>query len=131
MPVVEGKFRAYKGECPDESRHAEALKRLGEGAAERVLEVADPPADLASALEGLEALLTEIPTSVALESLAADQGRQAWAERGMHLVRGSACGSGGRASGALVALGRLESQFSKRHQWWRRRSESASPGPGR
>ena len=85
MPVVEGKLRAYKGEFPDESKHAEALKRLGEGAAERVSEIADPPDGLADALEGLEALLTETPTSVALDSLAADQGRQAWAERGIHL----------------------------------------------
>lgn len=85
MPVVEGKLRDYKGDFPDESMHADALKRLGEGAAERVAVIIDPPNGLAAALAGLDALLTETPTSVALESLAADQARQAWAERGLHL----------------------------------------------
>lgn len=85
MPVVEGKLRGYKGNFPDENKHADALKRLGEGAAVRVHEIDSPPDGLATALTGLDGLLTETPTSVALESLAADQGRQTWAERGMHL----------------------------------------------
>jgi wobble nucleotide-excising tRNase len=85
MPVVEGKLRDYKGEFPDENKHAEALKRLGEGAAERVAGVGSPPDGLASALASLDAVLSETPTSVALESLAADRNRQAWAEQGMQL----------------------------------------------
>lgn len=85
MPVVEGKLRDYKGSFPDDSMHADALKRLGEGAAKRVAVITDPPKGIAAALVGLDTLLTETPTSVALGSLAADQARQAWAERGLHL----------------------------------------------
>lgn len=85
MPVVEGLLRDYKGEYPDENQHAEALKRLGEGAAERVTNVAPAPDGLAAALASLDAVLAGTPTSVALESLAADHSRQAWAERGMQL----------------------------------------------
>ena len=85
MPVVEGKLRDYKGKFPDENKHSEALKRLGEGVAERVAGVDFPPDSLASALASLDAVLTATPTSVALESLAADHNRQAWAERGMQL----------------------------------------------
>lgn len=85
MPVVESKLRGYRGEFPNESKHAEALKRLGEGAAARVAEIANPPGRLTRVLEETDRLLAETPTSVALESLAADRERQAWAERGMHL----------------------------------------------
>ncbi len=85
LPVVEGKLRDYKGEFPDENKHAEALKRLGEGAAERVADIADPPQGLAALLDGVAALLAETPTRVALESLAADQARQTWVERGLQL----------------------------------------------
>jgi len=85
MPMVEGLLRGDKGEYPDENQHAEALKRLGEGAAERVTDVAPPRDGLAGALASLDAVLTATPTSVALESLAADPSRQAWAELGMQL----------------------------------------------
>ncbi|BBX09724.1 hypothetical protein MAIC_45270 [Mycolicibacterium aichiense] len=85
MPVVEGKLRDYNGEFPDESQHAEALKRLGEGAADRVRAIPDPPTGRVVDLEVLGALLAETPTRVALETLAADQVRQAWVEQGMPL----------------------------------------------
>jgi energy-coupling factor transporter ATP-binding protein EcfA2 len=85
MPVVEGMLRDYKGDFPDENKHAEALKRLGEGAARRVAEVTSPPAGIAGALANLDVLLADTPTSVALESLAGDHRRQAWAERGVQL----------------------------------------------
>jgi wobble nucleotide-excising tRNase len=74
-----------KGEFPDESKHADALKRLGEGAAERVGAIPDPPNGHAAALDSLVALLAETPTRVALEALAAEQGWQAWVERGLEL----------------------------------------------
>lgn len=85
LPVVEGKLRDYKGEFPDESKHAEALKRLGEGAAERVAAVSDPPDGLVATLGSLGTLLAETPTRVALKSLAADHGRQTWVEQGLKL----------------------------------------------
>lgn len=85
MPVIEGRLRDYKGEFPDENKHAEALKRLGEGAAERVRPIPDPPTGLVVALDEVLALLAETPTRVALETLAADQARQAWVERGVQL----------------------------------------------
>jgi wobble nucleotide-excising tRNase len=85
MPNVEGRLRGYKGEFPDENKHAEALKRLGEGAAERVGTIPDPPKGDSVALGDLVALLAETPTRVALEALAADKSRQAWVERGVQL----------------------------------------------
>lgn len=85
MPVVEGKLRNYKGKFPDANEHAEALKRLGEGAAERINDLSVPPDDLLSAFQSLEAVLIETPTSMALASLSADQDRQAWVERGLEL----------------------------------------------
>lgn len=88
MPVVEGMLRNYKGVFPDEQQHAEALKRLGEGAAERVAGISSPPSALSSALASLHLLLAETPTRVALESLAADHDRQGWVERGVQLHEG-------------------------------------------
>lgn len=85
LPVVEGKLRDYNGEFPDENEHAEALKRLGEGAAERVAAVSQPPNGRTATLDSLGTLLAETPTRVALESLAADPGRQAWVEQGLQL----------------------------------------------
>lgn len=85
LPVVVGMLRAYKGEFSDENAHADALKRLGEGAAERVATVPEPPKAPAAALTNLEGLLAETPGRIALEALATDQGRQAWVEKGMAL----------------------------------------------
>ncbi|MGB3520303.1 MAG: AAA family ATPase [Mycobacterium sp.] len=85
MPTVEGRLRVYKGEFPDENKHAEALKRLGEGAAERVGTISDPPKSDSIALDGLVALLAETPSRVALEALAADKSGQEWVERGVQL----------------------------------------------
>lgn len=85
LPVVQGKLRSYRGEFPDESKHAEALKRLGEGRAHRVSTVSDPPRSNTTSLDGLSALLAETPTRVALKALAADKDRQSWVERGMEL----------------------------------------------
>src|SRR5262249_45358520 len=81
LPVVEGKLRSYHGDFPDENKHAEALKRLGEGKAERVSAISDPPSGHIASLDGLISLLAEAPTRVALKALAADKDRQAWVER--------------------------------------------------
>ncbi|TDZ79109.1 hypothetical protein DE4585_02844 [Mycobacteroides salmoniphilum] len=85
LPVVEGKVHNYHGEFPDENRHAEALKRLGEGRAERVRVVSDPPAGRVASFDSLDSLLAATPTRVALEALAVDRDRQAWVERGVDL----------------------------------------------
>jgi wobble nucleotide-excising tRNase len=85
LPVVEGKLRDYRGEFSNENDHAEALKRLGEGAAKRVAMLSEPPDGRADALTDLEGLLAETPSRIALEALTVDQGRQAWVEMGMSL----------------------------------------------
>lgn len=82
MPVVAERLRSYKGEYPDENAYAEALKRLGERAAERVADVAAPPAMFASLLSGLGALLAETPVRIAIASLEGDAERQRWVEAG-------------------------------------------------
>ncbi len=88
LPVVEDKLRKYKGEFPDENKSVEALKRLSESAPKQVSPLAEVPGGLATVLAGLDGLLAETPTSVALASLAADQERQKWAEEGMRLHEG-------------------------------------------
>lgn len=88
LPVVEEKLRKYQGEFPDENKSVEALKRLSEDAPKQVAPLANVPGGLAVALRGLEELLAETPTSVALESLAVDQERQRWVEEGLRLHEG-------------------------------------------
>jgi wobble nucleotide-excising tRNase len=88
LPVVEDLLRKYSGEFPDENKSVEALKRLSEPAPKPDAPIAELPGGLATALDGLDALLAETPTSVALASLAADQERQKWAEDGMRLHDG-------------------------------------------
>jgi len=85
LPVIEGKLRNYRGEFPNENEHADALKRLGEGKAERVSVISDPPSQHIASLDGLNSLLAETPVRVALEALAEDKDRQAWVERGVQL----------------------------------------------
>ncbi len=98
MPVVEQMLRTYEGEFPDENTSIEALKRLSEATPKHVSAVADAPGELTSVLSGLEALLIETPTSVALASLAASQERQRWVEQGIPLHEGLGeclfCGNG-------------------------------------
>lgn len=86
ITVVEGQLQGYKGKFPDENAHAEALKRLGEGAAERVPDPQTPPVMPTSVLAGLNALLAETPIRTALAPLEGDPARQSWVEagRGLH-----------------------------------------------
>ena len=88
MPTVEGLLRSYKGEFPDENKSVEALKRLSEPAPKHVSALVDAPGGLTTVLSGVDVLLAETPTSVALASLAADQERQRWAEQGLRLHEG-------------------------------------------
>lgn len=86
ITVVEGQLQGYKGKFPDENAHAEALKRLGEGAAERVPDLQVPPVMPTSVLSALDAVLPETPVRAALATLEGDPARQTWVEhgRGLH-----------------------------------------------
>jgi wobble nucleotide-excising tRNase len=86
IPKVQDELRKYKGDFPDSNTHAEALKRLAEGAPTPVAELPPPPAGIARSLAELSELLTETPTRVALEALEGNPTAQTWVEegRGLH-----------------------------------------------
>lgn len=89
VPKVQEDLRKYKGDYPDSNAHAEALKRLGEGAPAHVTEVPAPPASIADGQpDGLSELLAETPTRVAIQALERDSTAQAWAEQGLVLHEG-------------------------------------------
>lgn len=88
VPKVQGDLRSYEGEFPDSDAHAEALKRLGEGAPSAVPNVVAPPSDIASSLAGLVELLSETPTRVAIEALEGHSSAQTWVEQGLALHEG-------------------------------------------
>lgn len=85
---VEDDLRSFKGEFPDSNTHAEALKRLGEGAPEPVADIAAPPAGVSAVLDGLTGLLSETPTRVAIAALEGNPTAQTWVERGVELHEG-------------------------------------------
>ncbi|WP_455158722.1 AAA family ATPase [Schaalia cardiffensis] len=85
FPKVKSLLHNYKGEFPDRDAHAEALKRLGEGAPSPLPNVLPPPVDLADRLDGLLELLTETPTRVAIQALEGNSSAQAWVEEGLAL----------------------------------------------
>lgn len=85
VPKVQEDLRKYTGEYPDSSAHAEALKRLAEGAPSSLPEVAPPPAGVTSILAGLTELLAETPTRVAIRALEGDPTAQMWVEQGLDL----------------------------------------------
>jgi wobble nucleotide-excising tRNase len=85
MPTVEGMLNDHKGDFPDESRAADSLKRLAEGAAERVPQVSVVPATNASSFDGLADLLAETPVRAAISAIEADPKRQTWVEEGLVL----------------------------------------------
>ncbi|WP_344204498.1 AAA family ATPase, partial [Aeromicrobium alkaliterrae] len=82
---VQEDLRAHTGEGPDESAHAEALKRLGEAESEEVREPQSPPTGLVTRLVGLKELLERTPTRVALEELQGASAAQSWVEQGLEL----------------------------------------------
>lgn len=88
VPKVQEALRGYKGDFPDSNGHAEALKRLGEGAPAPVAEVSAPPSGAVKDLTGLAELLSETPTRVALEALEGNPKAQAWVEQGLDLHEG-------------------------------------------
>lgn len=84
-PKIEENLRAYQGDFPDATSHAEALQRLGEGAPSAVAEAPAPPSAVASDLAALADLLSETPTRVAIAALENSSAAQAWVERGLDL----------------------------------------------
>lgn len=82
---VQGLLRDYRGEFPDQNAHAEALKRLGEGALVSVPEIPQSPRGSLDALDGMPLLLRETPTRVAIEALEGNPDAQAWVEDGLRL----------------------------------------------
>ncbi|MDV6296549.1 AAA family ATPase [Rhodococcus aetherivorans] len=78
-------LRTYKGDFPDASAHAEALKRLGEGAPAAIPEAATPPAGVVRQLAQLPELLVETPTRIALKNLESSPTAQTWVEQGLAL----------------------------------------------
>jgi len=89
IPKVKDDLRSFRGEFPDSNAHAEALKRMGEGAPASVAEVTLPPTGVSTGLTGLSELLAETPTRVALTALEGDPVAQTWVEegRGLHEER--------------------------------------------
>lgn len=85
VPKVEDDLRKYNVEYPDSNAHAEALKRLGEGAPSPVPAVVSPPASVASSLAGMPGLLAETPTRVAIDALEGNPTVQNWVEQGLAL----------------------------------------------
>ena len=88
VPKVQEDLRSFEGEFPDSEAHAEALKRLGEGAPAPVADVSPPPAGVADKLAGLTDLLAETPTRVAIAALDGNPPQQLWVERGLALHDG-------------------------------------------
>lgn len=86
---VQDDLRKHKGEFPDSNAHAEALKRLGEGAPSSVPNIVAPPTGVASSLSGLAELLAETPTRIAIQALEGNPTAQAWAEQGLALHEGA------------------------------------------
>lgn len=87
-PRLKDALRQYVGAFPDNNAHAEALKRLGEGAPSPLLDVVDPPASVIGDLTGLAALLLETPTRVAIHALEGNPSVQTWVEQGLALHEG-------------------------------------------
>lgn len=88
VPKVQEDLRSYLGEFPDSDAHAEALKRLSEGAPALVDGVPPPPNGVAARLAGLSELLAETPTRMAITTLDGNPTAQAWVEDGLALHEG-------------------------------------------
>jgi wobble nucleotide-excising tRNase len=88
VPKIQDDLRTYEGQFPDSNAHAEALKRLGEGAPAPVAEIPSPPVGVTDELAGMEVLLADTPTRVAIETLEGNPKAQAWVEQGVELHAG-------------------------------------------
>ncbi len=82
---IQDDLRKYQGGFPDSNTHADALKRLAEGAAAPVAEIAPPPSGVAKSLAELSELLAETSTQVAIEALEGNPAAQAWVEQALDL----------------------------------------------
>lgn len=70
---------------PDSNEHAEALKRLAEGAPSPVADASTPPVGVVVHLNGLSELLAETSSRSTLEALKGKSALQAWVEQGLGL----------------------------------------------
>jgi wobble nucleotide-excising tRNase len=82
---VQDQLRKYKGDFPDANSHAEALKRLAEGAPSAVAPIRPAPAAISVELAEVAAILAETPTRVALAELEGSSTIQRWVEHGLEL----------------------------------------------
>ncbi|MDQ1250275.1 MAG: hypothetical protein QG597_4654 [Actinomycetota bacterium] len=82
---VQALLREYKGEFPDSNSHAEALKRLGEGAPSFVVEISEPSVGVVDSLADLVDLLAETPTQIVIKALEINRTAQEWVEQGLEL----------------------------------------------
>lgn len=85
IPKVQDGMRGYAAEFPDVNSHAEALKRLGEGAPRPIPDIPAPPAEFAIPLAKMSALLAETPTRMAIAALEGSPPAQQWVEQGLEL----------------------------------------------
>ncbi|MCW3472276.1 AAA family ATPase [Rhodococcus pyridinivorans] len=85
IPRIKEDLRKYKGDFPDADAHADALKRLSEGAPAAIAEVAAPPEGVVGQLTQLSELLVETPTRMALKNLEGSPTAQSWVEQGLAL----------------------------------------------
>lgn len=88
VPKVQEELRKYEGDVPTGNAHAEALKRLGEGAPALVADVPAPPAGVAGSLSSCSLQLAETPTRVAIQTLESNSAAQTWVEHGVAMHEG-------------------------------------------
>lgn len=82
---VQSDLRNHKGDRPNSDAHAEALRRLAEGAPASLPNITPPPTGVAGHLAILSELLAMSPTRMAIEALNANSSAQTWVEQGLTL----------------------------------------------
>lgn len=85
VPTVKAKLTEYEGGYPDQAEHADALKRLGEGALAPLPAVLKPPVAMDAITSSLAEVLAETPGRVALAELTQHPEAQTWVEHGKRL----------------------------------------------
>jgi len=83
--TVKAKLIEYKGGYPDQVEHADALKRLGEGALDPLPAVVEPPIAMDAITSSVAKVLAETPSRVALAELTKQPEAQTWVEHGKRL----------------------------------------------
>ncbi len=88
VPTMKTRLTEYRGGFPSAGEHADALKRLGEGALTSLNGVSAQPAGIGDTLDSLAILLEETPTRVAITRLESNLSAQTWVEQGISLHEG-------------------------------------------